>query len=56
MRMVFKYADGTEFVTTDKTEEMCVCNAYELTEEHGDILHYTEIEKESFLYEKDGIY
>lgn len=55
MRMVFRYEDNTEFVTTDETEEMCVCNADELTEEHGDIVYYSEIEKESFLYKDDGI-
>ncbi len=55
MRMVFEYEDGTEFVTTDISEEACVYNAIDYEEEHGNIVYYSEIEKVSFLYEKDGI-
>ena len=55
MRMIFRYEDGTEFVITERSESLCVYNADELTEEHGDIIFYSEIEKNSFLYENDGI-
>lgn len=55
MRMVFEYEDGTKFVTTDKSEEACVCNAMDYEGEHGNIVYYSEIEKGSFLYENDGI-
>lgn len=55
MRMIFRFEDGTEYVTTEKTEGMCVCNADKLTKEHGDIVYYSEIEKDSFLYENDGV-
>lgn len=55
MRMIFRYEDGTEFVTTDTTEENCICNAADLTEDHGEIEYYSEIEQDSFLYENDGI-
>lgn len=53
--MVFKYEDGTEFVSTDESEELCTCNASEFIEEYGDIVYYSEIEEESFLYENDGV-
>lgn len=53
--MIFEYEDGTTFVTTDETDGLCVCNAAELIEEHGDIVYYSEIEEDSFFYENDGI-
>lgn len=55
MRMIFRYEDGTEYVTTDKTEGDCIHNADALTEVCGDIVYYSEIENDSFLYEADGI-
>lgn len=55
MRMLFEYEDGTEFVTTNQSEGLCICDADELTEKHGDIVYYSEIEKDSFFYENDGI-
>lgn len=50
MRMVFKYKDGTAFVAVGESEELCVYEASELTEEHGEITYYSEIEEDSLLY------
>ena len=55
MRMVFEYEDGTVCVTTDNSEGDCVANAAMHTDKHGDIIYYSEIEEDSFLYPEDGI-
>ena len=54
MRMGFEYEDGTTFVTRGESEDDCVANADIHTDEHGDIVYYSEIDNDSFLYSEDG--
>lgn len=54
IRMLFEYEDGSELVVREENEGLCIAEADMWTEDHGDIVYYTEIDDDSLLYDEDG--